>query len=184
MLQQHPELRLAVIVSTSKISFGAFDDDPSKLVLDRAFRCGGIIRIRSGGLVKAYDLFRIQFQTAAAGATTSDLVQIRDIQCQFAQVLEPRRRREAADLRYVRAPFETRHVSDTGHERVRADLESPGGQKGQLVTAGREDSENDLPFPESTALFFRQLDGRLQKVERITLPLGRERTSGANDQRD
>src|SRR6266496_992441 len=182
MLQQHPELRLAAMVSTRKVSSGAFDDDPSKLVLDRAFRCRGIIR--SGGLVKAYDLFRIQFQTAAAGATTSDLVQIRDIQCQFAQVLEPRRRREAADLRYVRAPFETRHVSDAGHERVRADLESPGGQKGQLVTAGREDSENDLPFLESKALFFRQLDGRLQKVERITLPLGRERTSGANDQRD
>src|SRR5438552_9156836 len=136
MLQQHPELRLAVIASTRKVSSGAFDDDPSKLVLDPACRGGGFIR--SGSLVKAYDLFRIQFQTAAAGATTSDLVQIRDIQCQFAQVLEPRRRREAADLRYVRAPFETRHVSDTGHERVRADLESPGGQKGQLVTAGRE----------------------------------------------
>src|SRR5207247_4778219 len=96
MLQQRPELRLAVMVSTSKVSSGAFDNDPSKLVLDRAFRGGGIIRF--GGLVKAYDLFRIQFQTAAAGATTSDLVQIRDVQCQFAHVLDPRLRSEAADL--------------------------------------------------------------------------------------
>src|SRR6266513_1995591 len=182
MLQQHPELRLGVIASTRKVSSGAFDDDPSKLVLDRAFRGGAFIR--SGSLVKAYDLFRSQFQTAAAGATTSDLVQIRDVQCQFAQVLDARLRSEAADLGYIRAPFETRHVSDADHERVRADLEGRGGQKRQLVTAGREDSDNDLPFLESTALFFRQLDGRLQKVERITLPLGRERTSGANDQRD
>lgn len=134
-------VRRDAALSLSEIRCYSVDHDVPEFFFGSTFP---VIAVLCDHVLKPGDLWRSEFQVAAAGPAAPDGVEIDWIQRQRVHIAQLRRFREATDLWHIRAVRQRSDMSNFVHERIRRRSSRPRGEDRQLVILRRQNLRERL----------------------------------------